>query len=87
MRTTLAFASTVFTAADLGASTYAGTTEAGTAARQTLDRGGTGALTVRGVFTSLIIVNRLMRLADFISANVEPILQEWEASARSIWAL
>lgn len=26
-----------------------------------------------------------MRLADFISANVEPILVEWEAFARSIW--
>src|SRR5215207_2428939 len=26
-----------------------------------------------------------MRLADFILANVEPILVEWEAFARSIW--
>ncbi len=26
-----------------------------------------------------------MRLADFILANVEPILKEWEAFARSIW--
>lgn len=26
-----------------------------------------------------------MRLADFILANVEPILAEWEAFARSIW--
>lgn len=26
-----------------------------------------------------------MRLADFISANVEPILAEWESFARSIW--
>src|SRR5687767_580833 len=26
-----------------------------------------------------------MRLADFILANVEPILAEWEAYARSIW--
>jgi signal transduction histidine kinase len=26
-----------------------------------------------------------MRLADFISANVEPILREWDAFARSIW--
>lgn len=26
-----------------------------------------------------------MRLADFIAANVEPILQEWEDFARSIW--
>jgi signal transduction histidine kinase len=28
---------------------------------------------------------RLMRLADFILANVEPILVEWESFARSIW--
>jgi len=27
-----------------------------------------------------------MRLADFILANIEPILQEWEAFARTIWA-
>ena len=26
-----------------------------------------------------------MRLADFILANVEPILAEWESFARSIW--
>src|SRR5688500_18168429 len=26
-----------------------------------------------------------MRLADFILSNVEPILAEWEAFARSIW--
>ena len=26
-----------------------------------------------------------MRLADFILANVEPILVEWESFARSIW--
>ena len=26
-----------------------------------------------------------MRLADFILANIEPILVEWEAFARSIW--
>jgi len=26
-----------------------------------------------------------MRLAEFIRANVEPILVEWEAFARSIW--
>ena len=26
-----------------------------------------------------------MRLADFILANIEPILMEWEAFARSIW--
>ena len=26
-----------------------------------------------------------MRLADFILANVEPILAEWEVFARSIW--
>jgi hypothetical protein len=26
-----------------------------------------------------------VRLADFILANVEPILGEWEAFARSIW--
>ena len=26
-----------------------------------------------------------MRLADFITANVEPILTEWEAFARSVW--
>lgn len=26
-----------------------------------------------------------MRLADFISENVEPILSEWEHFARSIW--
>jgi hypothetical protein len=26
-----------------------------------------------------------MRLADFIQANVEPILVEWETFARSIW--
>ena len=26
-----------------------------------------------------------MRLADFILANVEPILAEWEAFARSVW--
>ena len=26
-----------------------------------------------------------MRLADFITANVESILQEWEKFARSIW--
>src|SRR5688500_7827038 len=28
---------------------------------------------------------RLMRLADFILANTEPILAEWEVFARSIW--
>jgi hypothetical protein len=26
-----------------------------------------------------------MRLADFISANVEPILAEWESFARGVW--
>ena len=26
-----------------------------------------------------------MRLADFISANVEPILAEWDSFARGIW--
>jgi hypothetical protein len=26
-----------------------------------------------------------MRLADFILANVEPILAEWESFARGIW--
>jgi hypothetical protein len=26
-----------------------------------------------------------VRLADFIQPNVEPILEEWEAFARSIW--
>ena len=26
-----------------------------------------------------------MRLTDFIDANVEPILAEWEVFARSIW--
>src|SRR5205085_1177309 len=26
-----------------------------------------------------------MRLADFILANIEPILAEWEAFARSVW--
>jgi signal transduction histidine kinase/CheY-like chemotaxis protein len=31
------------------------------------------------------IFDRSMRLADFILANVEPILAEWEAFARSIW--
>jgi signal transduction histidine kinase len=33
----------------------------------------------------LISWERLLRLADFILANVEPILMEWEAFARSIW--
>lgn len=29
--------------------------------------------------------SRLVRLADFILANVEPILGEWESFARGIW--
>ena len=28
---------------------------------------------------------RLMRLADFIQQNMEPILVDWEAFARTVW--